>query len=428
MDEIILGMVRSASTLLMSVLLMFTLARPKYGAKIMVAVLIGVILLDLVSSVLFYQFGSLTNLAKFDIVLFLLIGIASKPFFSDSIPQWIFSYTTVMNFYVAIVVLSFLFSRAFPLPSISNIILRVTMFAVVVVLVSHYLRPLYRQIVDRWNIFLGLIVLILINLLSFFISSADIETTFIENTLPLLLLISLMIVSYVTVFLSFRHFSSEYAIREENVSGRLREELLNSELSSYEDFVAHSKQNRHDIRHHNAVLLEYLEEEDIKGAQDYLREYDTGIKNSTMQTFCENHTANAIIRLYERRSVHEGITFAVNAEMPGDLPLPNPELGIVLSNLLENALEASSEALIARPFISLFAELREGNFLVVVRNSTCSKVTFKDGIPQSQKPGGGTGTCSITRIIEAHGGMVRFSQKQEEFTAEIVVPLELTIV
>ena len=47
-----------------------------------------------------------------------------------------------------------------------------------------------------------------------------------------------------------------------------RQELLQAELDSQEAFISLAKQSRHDLRYHNALLMEYVEEGEVKGQRN----------------------------------------------------------------------------------------------------------------------------------------------------------------
>ena len=118
-----------------------------------------------------------------------------------------------------------------------------------------------------------------------------------------------------------------------------------TELTAYDDYMAMTLQTRKDLRRHNALLLEYLSQGDTAGAMAYLREYNTSLKEDiALQVYCENHTANALLRLYQRTAQEAGVAFDVQAQIPVQLPLSAPEMGSVLSSLLENAFAACMKA------------------------------------------------------------------------------------
>lgn len=170
------------------------------------------------------------------------------------------------------------------------------------------------------------------------------------------------------------------------------------------------------------MLLEYLNDGDINKAIAYLNISDEHLANTALKQFCENVTANAILRIYDRRVQNQDISFTVQAEIPEALPLEEPEIGALLSNLLENAMEVCEKQSVS-PHISLTAQLEENGLQLEVRNSVDGKVAFENSLPKSTKQGGGTGTKSIAAIVNKYRGMLRFKQEKVEFVVQILIPM-----
>lgn len=202
-----------------------------------------------------------------------------------------------------------------------------------------------------------------------------------------------------------------------------RAKLLEAEILSYQESLETARQTRHDLRHHNALVLDFLENGDASGAMDYLRQNNDALAAAKPLQYSANPTANAVLRVWARRAQVNGIAFAAAADFPERLPLTAPELGALLSNLLENAAEACGRVEPSRRHICLNAEAGEADLRLEVRNSVSGAVVFADGMPVSTKPGGGTGTRSIASIVRRCGGMLRFRQEGGDFAAQIVLPL-----
>jgi hypothetical protein len=97
-----------------------------------------------------YLSGNLTLLSKLDIFLFAALCFVVRPLFKDTFMQWLFSYLTVQNISDAVIIVSFIGSRKLPYPMYANSVLRVLLFGTFLVVLSRYVRPLYRQAVKHW--------------------------------------------------------------------------------------------------------------------------------------------------------------------------------------------------------------------------------------------------------------------------------------
>jgi len=190
-------------------------------------------------------------------------------------------------------------------------------------------------------------------------------------------------------------------------------------------FIAVSRQTRHDIHHHNMVLSEYLTAGDVAGAQLYLKQYDDSIEEEALRHYCRNKTVNAILRLYGRLADMNGIVYSVRAVIPEALPVTEPELACVLSNLLENAYEACMKVDASKREIFFTATPNDVTLNIEMKNRDGSNILFEGNMPQSTKESGGIGTKSIVRIVEKHNGLVRFYQNGDTFVSQIVLPVRI---
>ncbi len=417
-------LLRSIVSSVMCILLLVSLARPKYSKKVTIVAMLLFVLIDLLFSLSFYLSNDLTTLARYNILWFVFTFMAMKPLFLDSLMQWLFNFITVINVYAAIVILSFHLCYYLPYPPYAVTLLRFILFIAVIILFQHWLRPLYWQAVAHWKVFILLVTGILVNFIYYFMFSKDIKETLTLQYIPLLLLIILEIFAYLCIFYSLKTISAEYAYKEENIRIQAREKLLQSELSAYEEFLDFSRQYRHDLRHHNGVIREMLSSGEISDALAYLNEFDNSIVETALKQYCSNPVANAIFRLYEKRTQADHIDFKVNANISEALPLSAPELGGLLSNLLENAWVASQSCIETGRFITLFADTTKNQLFLEVKNSVRDEVHFIDELPVSTKKGGGTGSKSIMRIVREYNGMCRFKQDGDEFIVQIVLPLQ----
>lgn len=201
--------------------------------------------------------------------------------------------------------------------------------------------------------------------------------------------------------------------------------LLESELESEKAFVENARIYRHDMRHHNLVLLEYLEHDDVEGAKDYIREYDISLSQIRPMDWCENKVVNALLRINARRAFSYGISFRGEVRIPEEISLSGPELVALFGNILENAIESSMGCMEA--FIFLKVSTDEKRILIDLRNSLLKPVIFDGEFPISGKRGGGTGLKSVKEVISRHNGMMKLSQEDGVFLTRIIIPLSSKI-
>jgi hypothetical protein len=232
-----------------------------------------------------------------------------------------------------------------------------------------------------------------------------------------LLMIGVEMIFFLYLYTLYRNLRRISALTQEET----RLALLSQEVNAYQTYVDTARQSRHDLRHHDALLLELLDKGDIDAAKVYLQAHGTLLEKDALQQFCPEPTVNAVLRIYARRAAEEHVEFTASAPLPSTLPFDAPGLGGLLSNILENALDAAKAT--PAPYLHFTARTEDSSLLVEVRNATAGQVHFHAEMPVSNKPGGGTGTRSMAATAKKYGGMVEFSQNGQEFCTRVILPL-----
>ncbi len=424
MIELLPHILRGTVGTIMNLVLMLTLLQPKYSKKVTYLAMLGILSIDLGVAIFCYINGNLTLLARFERILFAVLCFVIKPLFKDNFMQWLFSYITLQNISAMVVVIGFVISEQLPYPLYANVIMRLLLFLLFYWLLRYRVRPLYRQMVEHWNVFFYLAFAVWVTYTYFFVASDDVVVMLTEQTMPMLLITAITLAAYISICHTLSIISKEQILREERLRSIAQQELLQTELIAQESFVNFAKQNRHDMRHHNALLVDYLERGDVNGAKEYLLQHDALIVETTLKKYCENVVANAVIRRYARRSENSGISFSVEANIPEQLPLTAPETGELFSNLLENAYEAC-EKVKCGAYIALTVHTDHESLRLELRNSVAIQTVFHEsGLPLTTKEGGGAGTRSTATIVQRYGGMLRFTQEDDVFITQIILQLD----
>ena len=187
--------------------------------------------------------------------------------------------------------------------------------------------------------------------------------------------------------------------------------------------IEEARQARHDMRHQLHQISALAETcGDLESLKAYLAKTVSRIPNLDMH-FCENRAADSVVGYYCALAKSEYIPFSVQLDLPECLPVDEIDLCLVLSNLLENALEASLCTAPARRRIELTAYLH-GNSLVLIQvENTMMELSGKKngGIPSSKRKGDGVGLQSVRHIAEKSGGVSTVTYQDGLFCAKVML-------
>lgn len=207
-------------------------------------------------------------------------------------------------------------------------------------------------------------------------------------------------------------------LQQENLFLSVQQERYENLRSAIEE----ARQARHDIRHHFIQLSAMAKDGDLEKIKKYLQNALDKIPTLDYH-FCENQSVDNVIGYYYALAQKEEIPFDARVDLPKELSVDEMDLCLILSNLLENALEASRKTAAAQQRISLEIYQHSASILLIrVENNFDGNIKEKDHLFHSTKRTGlGVGTQSVRRTAEKNDGSCDFTYENGVFTAKIML-------
>ena len=225
-------------------------------------------------------------------------------------------------------------------------------------------------------------------------------------------------------FRLYLHIGKEKEYQREYQLMQMNHRLLERNVELMEESVEAGKRLRHDARHHNAVIAEYVRRGQNEELLRYLKEYEQEMDDSAVKTICANMAVNNVLSAYTRRAEREEIEVTLDVELGKELAIPNIDLVAILANAYENAIfgcmEVKKQAQGRECFIHL-AIKRKRNKLVICCSNTCRRETaFRNGQPKPEFTGG-VGVLSITKTADKFDGEYDFKNDDGVFVFRLVM-------
>ena len=234
---------------------------------------------------------------------------------------------------------------------------------------------------------------------------------------------ALLIVFYV-IFLTAYHVQTQRRGSAEMQSSMLEAKWsqAQTEMDAMRRSQAQTAVYQHDMRHHLNQISRLAEEENLPKLKEYLTSTICKIPDFDMH-LCENQAADSVAGYYYALARRENIPFSLQLDLPARLPVDEVDMCLVLSNLLENALEASLRIVDRPRHIRITSYLHAGNLLLIqVENTYVGEILEKNGVFQSSKrKGEGIGLHSVRHIAEKSGGASTFSHQNGIFCAKVML-------
>ena len=177
---------------------------------------------------------------------------------------------------------------------------------------------------------------------------------------------------------------------------------------------------RHDMRLYLNTLIMYINENDKDSALKLASTLVSNIDATKLHYYCSNDTINYIISDYAEKCKKASIILQTSIQL-SNLPTDEIMLSSILSNGLDNAINATSSLPVENRSIKLMLKTDNDKLLLSIRNHFEGNIVFSDGIPVSNKPGHGYGTQSIRYMTEKLGGNYQFMVDDNEFVLRVVI-------
>lgn len=229
------------------------------------------------------------------------------------------------------------------------------------------------------------------------------------------------------IFRFYCHVGNEKEFERENQIIQMNYRLLERQMEILEESVESGRRIRHDARHHNAVIAEYVRRDQKEELLQYLKEYEKEIDYGIPERICANTAVNNILSAYAGKARKEGIEVTLDVEIGKNIRIPAIDLVAILANAYENAIYACMEVKKypdeRKCFIHLMLKIRKKKLVISCRNTCRMETELKDGQPKTEFTGG-VGVSSIIRAAEKYGGEYDFKNDNGVFVFRLVMNIE----
>ena len=275
-------------------------------------------------------------------------------------------------------------------------------------------RAASKNITTGWAqlIFVNIVFIITIILSSVFPVRL---TSFNEPAVITFVFLSVSIMAvYPVIFSSINHMSEAAEKREVETQNKLLIAQIEAETAQ----LAADSQSRHDRRHHNSIMLEFANNNDIENIREYLKSLvDSDNEVWGEVRHCDNLTINTVLTVYERRARESGISVKISAKASQDLEVSPQDLVIVIANLFENAIHATQKHKNPNKVIDIIIKGNAQRLLIKVENPCKNNLTFDETLY-------GVGIHSVIATTNKYEGMYDFIAEDGIFSAKISLNLK----
>lgn len=187
----------------------------------------------------------------------------------------------------------------------------------------------------------------------------------------------------------------------------------------------YDKQRKREHEHKNqmAFIAALARSNKIDEINHYLKEYNEEMIENTDLINTNHVIVNAVLNSKYREARERGILFVVKVNDLSGLRLKDEDIVLILSNLLNNAIEASAES--KEPVVKL-KFIRECNQIIISVVNTLSKepciIGNKFITTKEDTENHGIGIENIRETVEKYGGSCVIKYDESSFRFVILIP------
>ena len=239
----------------------------------------------------------------------------------------------------------------------------------------------------------------------------------------------LALLFYAGAYLTIAFQQGMSALREERAAHYVeyqQTQAIRARIHEAERFYTSIRRLKHEMRGHLTNIKGLARSGEYASLDDYIAKMDESMSDFELTLQTGNPVTDVIVNDTRQRSLDLGIRFQVDFHYPELGAYDAFDMGIILQNLLQNAMEACEKVSEGERFIVLTGKRKGRFFLIEVKNSFVGEVVFgQDGLPVTTKkedvPMHGIGLSNVRWEAEKYMGELELKTEQREFSATVLL-------
>lgn len=233
--------------------------------------------------------------------------------------------------------------------------------------------------------------------------------------------VGLLYMIYTTAYYRQLQRQTRTELQNSLIAAQLKQ--AEAEIASLRHAETQAAAYQHDMRHHLTAISAFLSADKPHQAEEYIKQVQADIEAITPKRFCENELVNLLCSSFASKAARMGVRLTLEADLPNLPAISDTELCALLSNGLENALNAVEKLKENRRWVEFYCGVRAGKLLIEIKNPYSGHIPFREGLPEASRPNHGHGCRSIQAIAQAHRGLYEFKAENGIFTLRVVLPI-----
>ena len=203
---------------------------------------------------------------------------------------------------------------------------------------------------------------------------------------------------------------------------------MKNHIRQVESLYGDIRAMRHDMGNHIQAMEHLIGEDDGAAASSYLKRLKREWQQVAPEIATGNPVTDVIIKEKMREAERKQISFQCDFHFPRGINADAFDVGVILSNALNNCLESANGE---QPWIVVSSYRKNQMFLITVKNSYTGQLRWEgeEGLPLSTKKGEGhgIGLANIGRVARSYLGDVIFEQEEDSVTLRVMLQMKQVV-
>jgi two-component system sensor histidine kinase AgrC len=199
-----------------------------------------------------------------------------------------------------------------------------------------------------------------------------------------------------------------------------QEEMLNRHLNETNALQEETQKIWHDMKNHFTVIQWMVKQRSYDKLENYMQTLNDAVVSSMPKYQTGNHILDALLNAKAAEAKNGGIEFIVNAAVPPRLSIDDLDLNIVISNALDNAIEACRKLPEDKEkSIFIDAMIKNDHLFLTVKNPYAGELRINGNRLETTKADAGRhgiGMGNMMRAVEKYDGHILTDYKDNLFT------------
>ncbi|MDE7429132.1 MAG: ATP-binding protein, partial [Lachnospiraceae bacterium] len=219
--------------------------------------------------------------------------------------------------------------------------------------------------------------------------------------------------------------------REKQFVEEQQMKAMRRRLEEAENFYGSIRKVRHEMKSHMANIKGLVAGEKYGEVETYVGRLDETMQELDYKFSTGNAVTDVIINDKYQKAMKSGIAFRVKFDYRGTDTIEAFDMGIVLNNLLDNAIEACENVEQEKRYISVILKRKDHFLLIEVENSFDGKLEWKDGeaIPATRKQSDlpdilmehGVGLKNVKDVADRYLGYMDMKAERDVFKVTVML-------